>query len=139
MESSLYVYTSRNDISINFNKSNPLKVLILGKGKSSNAVIEYFNNKNATIEILEPKNKKEYYDFIKRLPLFDICFRSPGIPRNKRILIKDLTRYPGITTASIKPMTRQPTVTPIITYSLFNAELIADPPVKCKHYSIFCS
>lgn len=85
MESSLHVYTCRNDFSFNFDKFNPLKVLILGKGKSSDAVIEYFKNKNAIIEILEPKNKKQYYDFIKRLPLFDICFRSPGIPINKSV------------------------------------------------------
>ena len=67
----------------NFNKSN-LNILLLGYGKSNKAVFKYFNNKE-NIYVLNTLNKKDYFKFLKELPLFDICFRSPGIKINSPI------------------------------------------------------
>lgn len=85
MESRIRFYLDSTDNVNNFFNANSLKILLLGYGKSSKALIKYFTNKDVDIDILRPENKKEYYKFIKELPQYDICFRSPGIAINKPV------------------------------------------------------
>ncbi len=97
MEDSVHVYSYSNNSNDSFNLSNPLKILLLGYGKSSKAVEEYFQNKNAVISILLLEDKASYRRFYKELNTYDICFRSPGIAINKpvytlcNLLSKELT------------------------------------------------
>ena len=85
MESRIRFYLDSTDNVNNFFNANSLKILLLGYGKSSKALIKYFTNKDVDIDILRPENKKEYNKFIKELPQYDICFRSPGIAINKPV------------------------------------------------------
>ena len=85
MESRIRFYLDSTDNVNNFFNANSLKILLLGYGKSSKALIKYFTNKDVDIDILRPENKKEYYKFIQELPQYDICFRSPGIAINKPV------------------------------------------------------
>lgn len=85
MESRIRFYLDSTDYVNNFFNANSLKILLLGYGKSSQALIKYFTNKDVDIDILRPENKKEYNRFIKELPQYDICFRSPGIAINKPV------------------------------------------------------
>ena len=85
MESRIRFYLDSTDYVNNFFNANSLKILLLGYGKSSQALIKYFTNKDVDIDILRPENKKEYNKFIKELPQYDICFRSPGIAINKPV------------------------------------------------------
>lgn len=56
-----------------------MRILLLGYGASNKAVYNYFKDKNHQIEILSTYDKEKIKKLKKEMPLFDICFRSPGI------------------------------------------------------------
>ena len=61
-------------------------VLLLGFGKSNQAVYEFLKTKKVKITILEEHKKSKALPFItledlkREKPLFDLTIRSPGIP-----------------------------------------------------------
>lgn len=69
-----------------------MKILILGFGKTGQAVYNFLSKYDYDISIYDQKDldlkKGKYYsleDLKKELPLFDICIRSPGIKRTSEV------------------------------------------------------